>query len=324
MSNAIKQTIKTAAKKLLFPVPSRLIKNQRSLDGGKLDMLRDALQTHYYTGWRHKDHYTSETFAQDLHAHLTGRLEEDRQSVIPWLDHAMNLKGKSVLEIGCGTGSSTVALSEQGAAMTGIDIDEGALKVAEARIRLYGLNAAFQYLNADGLGKTFKRGDFDIIIFFAALEHMTIPERLNALKQVWNLLGEGGLLIIAETPNRLWFFDSHTSRLPFYHWLPDRLAFDYARYSPEDNFNNLFGKHNAESEELFLRRGRGMSYHEIDLAIMPAKDLHVVSSLSTFQGVRFSMKRSARERRFKSLLRSVRPDIHAGFFDEYLYLTIRK
>ena len=131
-------------------------------------------------------------------------------------------------------------------------------------------------------------------------------------------------MVIAETPNRLWFFDSHTSNLPFYHWLPDRLAFDYARFSPEDNFNNLFDKFDKGSEELFLRRGRGMSYHEIDLAIAPAQELNVVSSLSTFQGIRYRLKRSVRERKYKSLLRPVSPGLHEGFFDEYLYLIIKK
>jgi len=73
-----------------------------------------------------------------------------------------------------------------------------------------------------------------------------------------------------------------------------------------------------------LRRGRGVSFHEFDLAIRPVTDLKVVSSLSTFQRARYKLQRSVAERRYKSMLRRICPHIHEGFVDDNLYVIIEK
>ena len=165
------------------------------------------------------------------------------------------------MEIGCGTGSSTVALVEQGAMVTGVDIDGGALIVAKERSNAYGLEAEFRLLNSVEIADTFGANAFDFVIFFACLEHMTIAERLISLRDAWGMLPSEGLLVIVDTPNRLWYFDNHTSRLPFFHWLPDELAFQYSRFSSRENFRELYREYNENSKEHFLRRGRGMSFH---------------------------------------------------------------
>jgi len=138
------------------------------------------------------------------------------------------------------------------------------------------------------------------------------------------MLPTEGLLIIVETPNRLWYFDDHTSKLPFFHWLPDELAFQYSRFSPRENFRELYREYNTDSKEHFLRRGRGMSFHELEIAICPIQDLKVISSLFTFEWIRYKLKRSKLERKYKSLLMNIYPAIHEGFFDNTLYLIIEK
>ena len=188
---------------------------------------------------------SAEKFAADLHDHVKGRLDSDRRLVIPWLDAAQPLRGSRILEIGCGTGSSSVALAEQGASVVGIDIDEGSLAVGRDRAAAYGVDVEFRALNADQLADTFTVGQFDSIIFFAALEHMTLAERLSALRDAWGMLNLGGLLTVVETPNRLWWFDAHTARLPFFHWLPNELAFEQLRHSARENFRTVPRTHSG-------------------------------------------------------------------------------
>jgi S-adenosylmethionine-dependent methyltransferase len=172
--------------------------------------------------------------------------------------------------------------------------------------------------------KTFGTNRFDSIIFFASLEHMTLTERLASLRDAWRMLQPGGLLVIIETPNRLWFFDSHTSRLPFFNWLPDKLAFRYSQFSPRENFRELYRQYTPEAAEHFLRRGRGMSFHELEIAIGDVRKLKVVSSISSFLGMRYRLKQSAIDREYKRLLGKIYPDIHPGFFDDHLYLILAK
>jgi S-adenosylmethionine-dependent methyltransferase len=263
-------------------------------------------------------------FEEGLKEHLYKRLETDRARVVPWLDEAKSLNNSSILEIGCGSGSSTVALAEQGAKVVGIDIDNSGLAIAKERCKLYGLEVEFKNMNAIDLSNAFQGERFDFIIFFACLEHMTIAERITSLKQTWEMLPAGGLLVIVETPNRLWYFDGHTSILPFFHWLPNELAFKYSRFSPRGAYGELYKDYNASSKEKFLRRGRGVSYHEFDLAIKPAQDLKVISSLSSFKGLAYKLHHSRLEQRYKSILKSMCPNIHEGFFDKKLDLIIEK
>lgn len=83
------------------------------------------------------------------------------------------------------------------------------------------------------------------------------------------MLARGGSWVVIETPNRLWYFDGHTALLPFYHWLPDRLAFEYARFSPREYFREVYSEFTPDKALHFLRRGRGVSFHEFDLFIAP-------------------------------------------------------
>jgi S-adenosylmethionine-dependent methyltransferase len=133
---------------------------------------------------------------------------------------------------------------------------------------------------------------------------------------------------VIETPNRLWYFDHHTALLPFYLWLPDDLAFEYARHSPREPFNRGFGEPTDEAMLSFLRHGRGVSYHELELAIGDLEALRVVSSLGGFQMeqnvLRRLRNRMTTAHRFESFLASVGPAIHRGFYEPRLDLIIRK
>ncbi len=270
-----------------------------------------------------KINYPGPEYQRDLKAQLTGRLERDRSTIVPWLDQTCSLNGLRILEIGCGTGSSTVALAEQGATVVGIDIDESALKVARDRCDVYGVEADFHFGNAESVS-TLSDDQFDCVIFFACLEHMTVSERLTSLRKVWQLLPTEGLLVVVETPNRLWFFDQHTSLLPFFNWLPDELAFRYSTLSERSNFRELYRDYTDETRMHFLRRGRGVSFHEFDLAIGPTTDLDVASSLVSFRGLPGRWRLTRLERRYKAVLKRIYPSLHDGLFDPWLDIIIRK
>jgi 2-polyprenyl-3-methyl-5-hydroxy-6-metoxy-1,4-benzoquinol methylase len=316
--------IKTLARKFLHPVPVSLATRQRRLSEQGLERLRDSLARNYYQGWRHPENYTADGYRADLHNHLLGRIEKDRRLVVPWLNAARPLQGMRILEVGAGTGSSTVALAEQGAHVVGIDIDEGALAVAADRLGAYGVEADLRFMNVIDAARTFASNPPDMIVFFACLEHMTLQERLEALPAMWSLLRSDGLLVIVETPNRLWYTDPHTSRLPYFHWLPDELALLYSRFSPREVFKDRYREPTPKALEDFARQGRGVSYHELDLTMGPVEGLKVISSLSSFRGWRHEPRRSWRDRRFARFLRTLRPEIHEGFSEPWLDLVIER
>jgi S-adenosylmethionine-dependent methyltransferase len=314
-------TLKEMARRWRYPVPDVLRQHHTTLSDASFNTLRGSIATHYHSGDRSKDQYTDSVYRADLTAHLTGRIESDRQTIVPWLNSLRALDGIRILEVGCGTGSATVALAEQGAIVTGIDIDTGSLTVARDRCRLHGQSADIRELNAAQIDQNFEAGEFDMVILFACLEHMTIAERLQALPSLWNTLKSDGVLAIIETPNRLWFYDHHTALMPFFNWLPDELAFAYSRFSDRKPFNDRYRQMTPDEMHRFLRQGRGASYHELECAL---PGYRTVSSLSSFHGYRHTLRRSLRERRYKALIRSIRPDLHDGWFEPWLDIAVAK
>ena len=139
-----------------------------------------------------------------------------------------------------------------------------------------------------------------------------------------NLLDES-----RQTPNRLWYHDGHTSKLPFYFWLPDDVALRYSQFSSRKRFNELYLKeHNGNILLNFYRWGRGVSFHEFDLSIGKVENLKVVSSLKGFLRSRDRLwwykKRSSNEYHFGSFLKKYGPKIHEGFYESYLNLIIER
>ena len=304
-----------------FKIPAHLKQRYRLIDADAEQQLANRLHDFRQAMG------TPRVEGDDFQNHLCRRLSENRHQVIPWLDATRSLDGAAVLEIGCGTGGATVALAEQGARVTAIDIDPGAMAVAEHRCRLHGVEAEFVAANAAQLPASVAGRKFDFILFFASLEHMTHPERLSAMANTWKMLPSGGLWCVIETPNRLWYFDHHTAHLDFFMWLSDELAADYARFSPREDVRQLIER--ADDPVTALRRaGRGVSFHEFDLALGPSADLNVVSSMSLFFRRRDPalrlLWRLSQDYQFERFLSRLCPGLHPGFLQPTLYLVIRK
>jgi len=256
------------------------------------------------------------------------RLQRDRVAVIPWLDRTRPLRSSRILEVGCGRGASTVALAEQGAELIALDRSQSAIEIAGARVAGHGLAADFLAGDAAELDQVLGDREVDWIIFWASLEHMTVPERLAALAAAWRTLPGDGILTLVETPNRLWFLDSHTSHLPYFNWLPDELALRYSQFSPRDMIRGLAEEPANRGLRDLRRSGRGVSFHEFDLAIGPATDLDVVGCLQIERRRRNPLRsagwRVSRSGRYESILRRVSPAVPRAFFQPFLYLSIRK
>lgn len=290
-----------------------------------LAVVRESLVRNYFTDGA----YLASAIGQkDLAAHLDGRAQHNRERVVPWLDSFRPLAGARVLEIGCGTGASTLVLAEHGAVVTAVDILPGSVRAARERCQAHGYDADFLVANAAEVKRHFPRTRFDVIVFFATLEHMTHEERRAAMHDTWEMLDPGAFWVVIETPNRLWHYDNHTALLPFYHWLPDRVAFEYARFSEREYFRELYLDHTPEKELHFLRRGRGVSFHEFELFMAPRQQLEVVSCLHTFIRAREPEERQrwidSGDAAFAALLQRACPDLHEAFLQPALDLAIRK
>lgn len=105
------------------------------------------------------------------------------------------LQDRDVLEVGCGTGRITQALSEAGARVTVNDIsDELTKKVAQA----YSCHTLF----GDVAEMTEEPGRFDVVVSSEVVEHTVQPYAF--LGGLGRLVKPGGVLVLT-TPNKLWY-----------------------------------------------------------------------------------------------------------------------
>jgi S-adenosylmethionine-dependent methyltransferase len=294
-----------------------------------LDLLKASLEKNFFAK-EPRGYLSTQVGKKDLLDHLTARLDSNRKFTIPWLNSVRHLENSRVLEIGCGTGSSTVALAEQGAKVTAIDIDEKALIDAETRCHIYGQKADFYQMNSMEVREHFPNEKFDFIIFWACLEHMTLEERIISLKGSWEMLSAGDFLCVTKTPNRLYFYDSHTSEMPFFLWLPDELAIKYSLYSPRQKYRENFSTYDGEKDHMvgFYRSGRGLSFHEFELTMKPLSQLKIISCMNIYLRRKsifhFLKALGSKNYRYEYFLHKLFPEIHRGFLQPYLDLIVQK
>ena len=84
----------------------------------------------------------------------------------------------------------------------------------------------------------------------------------------------------------------------------------YRDYSDDNQINSFF------------RRGRGFSFYELDLAY-GLNSYKVVSAMSSFQSLRYSLRVSQLDRVYKRFLLKVSPILHPSLADKFLYITIQ-
>ena len=102
-------------------------------------------------------------------------------------------KGKQVLEYGCGTGSAAFLLAEHGAIVTGIDISEMAIRIAQNTADELQLKVEFCCMNTEST--TFEDGRFDLICGTGVLHHLDLD---RAYGEVARILAPEGSAVFVE------------------------------------------------------------------------------------------------------------------------------
>jgi 2-polyprenyl-3-methyl-5-hydroxy-6-metoxy-1,4-benzoquinol methylase len=200
--------------------------------------------------------YTIEEIGRDI-ADNDAQLDV-RYSVLAYFPDDLLNRTLKILDYGCGSGSSTLALSRlfPNAAIIGMDFVGKYLRLAQLRMQHYGLNnAQFHQVPSSGRFSGFER--FDLVFLNAVYEHLLPSERPVVLESLWKALKPGGSLILNQTPHRWFPIETHTSALPLINYLPASLA----RWAQIRLSKRSFG---VETWEQLLRRGiRGATVSEI-------------------------------------------------------------
>lgn len=116
-----------------------------------------------------------------------------------------SVAGKSVLEVGPGSGFAVQLFAEAGARVTAVDLTPWAVETTRARLRAFGLEA--EVFEADAERLPFADASFDLVFSWGVIHHTTDMDR--ALAELFRVCRPGGRLVLMLYHRRSLFFVSY-------------------------------------------------------------------------------------------------------------------
>ena len=98
---------------------------------------------------------------------------------LDWIAGHAALEGAAVLDVGCGGGILAEAMARRGARVTGIDLSEKALRVAELHLHESKLAIEYRKTSVEEYAAR-ARGEFDVVTCMELLEHVPGPASMVA------------------------------------------------------------------------------------------------------------------------------------------------
>ena len=108
------------------------------------------------------------------------------------------IKGKKILDVGCGGGIFAESMAARGARVTGIDLSEKPLKVAQLHLLESGQQVEYQLISAEDMAQA-QPASFDIVTCMEMLEH--VPDPASTVRACAALAKPGGW-VYCSTLNR--------------------------------------------------------------------------------------------------------------------------
>lgn len=106
-----------------------------------------------------------------------------------YIDNLVSLTEKTVLDVGCGGGILSESMAAMGAKVTGIDLGEKALKVAQLHSLESGINVDYQRVAVEKFAED-NPEKFDVVTCLEMLEH--VPDPSSVIKACAMLVKPGG------------------------------------------------------------------------------------------------------------------------------------
>ncbi|PKM42508.1 MAG: bifunctional 3-demethylubiquinol 3-O-methyltransferase/2-polyprenyl-6-hydroxyphenol methylase [Gammaproteobacteria bacterium HGW-Gammaproteobacteria-1] len=186
---------------------------------------------------------------------------------LDYIDQRAALAGKTVLDVGCGGGILAESMAARGAHVTGIDMGEAPLEVAQLHKLESGVEVTYRRTTAEQLA-TEMPGSFDVVTCMEMLEH--VPDPASVIAACARLVKPGGHVFLS-TINRnpkAWLFAivgaEYLLRL-----LP-RGTHDFAKFIRPSELEQ-----GIRQGGLVLKELTGMSYNPLTRSYSLGRDLDV-------------------------------------------------
>jgi 2-polyprenyl-6-hydroxyphenyl methylase/3-demethylubiquinone-9 3-methyltransferase len=108
---------------------------------------------------------------------------------LEWINNRAPLAGKNVIDIGCGGGILAESMAKKGANVTGIDLSDKALKVADLHGLESGIAVNYKKIAAEQMASE-EAGQYDVVTCMEMLEH--VPDPASIIRACFTLAKPGG------------------------------------------------------------------------------------------------------------------------------------
>ena len=146
---------------------------------------------------------------------------------LQYIDRRMGLKGKEILDLGCGGGLLCEAMAFAGANVTGIDANESAIGAAVDHSRQNSLRIGYYTGTAEAFAADHRRA-FDAVACMELLEH--VPDVQSLITSCATMLRPGGQLFLSTINRNARSYASAILAAEYLLGLLPRGTHDYSRF----------------------------------------------------------------------------------------------
>ena len=174
---------------------------------------------------------------------------------LEWINNRINLTGKNVLDIGCGGGILAESMARKGANVTGIDLSEKALKVADLHGLESGINVRYKKISAEEMASE-EAEKYDVVTCMEMLEH--VPNPASIIRACYSLVKPGGHVFFSTLNRNVKSYLFAIIGAEYVLQLLPKGTHDYAKFITPAELSQAIRNAGLQVESL-----RGMSYNPI-------------------------------------------------------------
>ncbi|MDD2833846.1 MAG: bifunctional 2-polyprenyl-6-hydroxyphenol methylase/3-demethylubiquinol 3-O-methyltransferase UbiG [Methylotenera sp.] len=174
---------------------------------------------------------------------------------LDFIDAQVSLKGKRVLDVGCGGGILSESMFFKGADVTGIDLGEKALNVAKLHQLESGAKVDYQLISVEQLAQQ-SPASFDVVTCMEMLEH--VPHPASVVAACAKLVKPGGSVFFSTINRNPKAYLYAVLGAEYVLNLLPKGTHDYAKFIKPSELSSW-----VRDAGLDLTGLRGMTYHPI-------------------------------------------------------------
>lgn len=195
---------------------------------------------------------------------------------VAWIENAIGLSGKRVLDVGCGGGLLSEGMAAKGARVTGIDLSEKALGVARLHLFESALEIDYRHVSAEEFARE-QSAQFDVVTCLEMLEH--VPDPGSIVRACATLVKPGGQVVFSTLNRNLKAYLLAVIGAEYILNMLPRGTHDYAKFIKPADLVRFCREAGLETAELV-----GMSYDPLRKSYSLGRDTSVNYLIRTVKG----------------------------------------